>query len=143
VEKLSRYRLTKVASGRVARSVRAAPRRTATLPGRGLADPVPVHEHGHRHVGRAVPDDDVLAARHDERPAWSECGATNVVAIASIPHISTGPPFERLYAVEPEGVEQMIPSHGTLPRSSPPTAHSSSTMRPSTAEVTTRSLTAT
>ena len=75
--------------------------------------------------------------------AWSECGATNVVAIASIPHISTGPPFERLYAVEPEGVEQMIPSHGTLPRSSPPTAHSSSTIRPSIADVTTTSLTAT
>ena len=35
---------------------------------RGLPDPVPVHEHGHRHLGRAVPDDDVLAARDDERP---------------------------------------------------------------------------
>ena len=41
------------------------------------------------------------------------------------------------------GVEQMIPSHGTLPRSSPPTAHSSSTIRPSSPEVTTTSLTAT
>ena len=75
--------------------------------------------------------------------AWSECGATKVVAIASIPHMSTGPPFERLYAVDPEGVEQMIPSHGTLPRSSPPTAHSSSIIRPSTPDVTTRSFTAT
>ena len=29
--------------------------------------------------------------------------------------MSTGPPFERLYAVEPDGVEQMIPSHGCTP----------------------------
>ena len=44
--------------------------------------------------------------------AWSECGATKVVAIASIPHISTGPPFERLYAVEPDGVEQIARRRG-------------------------------
>ncbi len=44
--------------------------------------------------------------------ACSECAATYVSAIASSPHMSTGPPFERLYAVEPDGVEQMIPSHG-------------------------------
>src|SRR5581483_8450832 len=37
----------------------------------------------------------------------------------------------------------MMPSHGWVPRSSPPTAHSSSTMRPITPLVTTASLTAT
>ena len=47
--------------------------------------------------------------------------------------MSTGPPFERLYAVEPDGVEQMIPSHGWRPSSSSPTASSSSIMRPSEA----------
>ncbi len=36
----------------------------------------------------------------------------NVIAIASRPRTRTGPPFERLYAVEPDGVEQIIPSHG-------------------------------
>ena len=45
----------------------------------------------------------------------------------------TGPPFERLYAVEPDGVAQMIPSQGCRPSSSPPTASSSSIMRPSDA----------
>ena len=74
--------------------------------------------------------------------ARRSCGATNVSAIASRPHISTGPPFERLYAVEPDGVEQMRPSHGTRPKSSPPIDHLSSTMRPSTPLVTTASLTA-
>ena len=63
--------------------------------------------------------------------------------MASIPHMRTGPPFERLYAVEPDGVEQTRPSQATEPRSSPPTAHSSSTIRPRTADVTTTSLTAT
>ena len=57
--------------------------------------------------------------------------------------MSTGPPFERLYAVEPDGVEQMIPSHGCRPSSSPPTASSSSIMRPSDALPTTTSFTAT
>ncbi len=66
----------------------------------------------------------------------------NVTAIASSPRTSTGPPFERLYAVEPDGVEQIIPSQGTVPRSSPPIAHASSTMRPSVELVTTTSLTA-
>src|SRR4051812_12944028 len=75
--------------------------------------------------------------------AWSECGAMNVTAIASSPRTRTGPPFERLYAVEPDGVEQIIPSHGTVPRSSPPTAHASSIMRPSVALVATTSFTAT
>ena len=51
---------------------------------------------------------------------WSACGATNVSTIASSPHTSTGPPFERLYAVEPVGVAQMSPSHGCEPSSSPP-----------------------
>src|SRR5205807_1586755 len=67
----------------------------------------------------------------------------NVTAIASRPRTSTGPPFERLYAVEPEGVEQIIPSQGTTPRSSPPTAHESSTIRPSVELVATTSFTAT
>ena len=38
----------------------------------------------------------------------------NVTAIASSPRTSTGPPFERLYAVEPDGVAQIIPSHGIV-----------------------------
>ena len=67
----------------------------------------------------------------------------NVTASASRPRTSTGPPFERLYAVEPDGVEQIIPSHGTVPRSSPPTAHASSIIRPSVELVATTSLTAT
>src|SRR3989440_1505326 len=67
----------------------------------------------------------------------------NVTASASRPRTSTGPPFERLYAVEPVGVAQIIPSQGTVPRSSPPTAHPSSTIRPSVELVTTTSLTAT
>src|ERR671939_1346367 len=73
---------------------------------------------------------------------WIECGATNVIAIASSPHTSTGPPFERLYAVEPEGVEQMSPSQGWRPRSSSPIDHTSSIMRPSVPLVTTTSFTA-
>ena len=64
-------------------------------------------------------------------------------AIASSPHISTGPPFERLYAVEPDGVEQIRPSHGTRPKSWLPIDHSSSTMRPSSPLETTASFTAT
>src|SRR2546421_1268746 len=67
----------------------------------------------------------------------------NVTASASRPRTSTGPPFERLYAVEPVGVAQIMPSHGTVPRSSPPTAQPSSTIRPSVELVTTTSLTAT
>src|SRR5262245_9975604 len=74
--------------------------------------------------------------------ACSECGATKVSAIASRPHTSTGPPFDRLYAVDPEGVEQISPSQGSAPRSSPPIAHPSSIMRPSVELVTTTSLTA-
>src|SRR5690348_7853524 len=66
-----------------------------------------------------------------------------VIAIASSPRSSTGPPFERLYAVEPDGVEQMTPSHGTMPRSSPATDQESSTIRPSVELVATTSLTAT
>ncbi len=42
----------------------------------------------------------------------------------------TGPPFERLYAVEPAGVAQISPSHGWSPRSSPAIAQPSSTIRP-------------
>ena len=53
-----------------------------------------------------------------------------VTTIASSPRASTGPPFERLYAVEPAGLAQIIPSHGCTPMSSPPSAHASSTMRP-------------
>ncbi len=75
--------------------------------------------------------------------ACSECAATYVSAIASRPHMSTGPPFERLYAVDPDGVEQMSPSHGCRPSASPPTARSSSIMRPSEALATTTSFTAT
>ena len=69
MEKLSRYRLTNVASGQ-RREQRAGGAEADGDPAarRRLAHPVPVHEHGHRDVGRAVPDDDVLAARHDERP---------------------------------------------------------------------------
>src|SRR5439155_13147900 len=73
---------------------------------------------------------------------WSECGATNVIAIASSPQTSTGPPFERLYAVEPEGVEQIKPSQGRRPRSSPPTAYASSTILPSVELVAKTSFTA-
>src|SRR4051812_12043323 len=67
----------------------------------------------------------------------------NVIAIASSPRTRTGPPFERLYAVEPDGVEQIIPSHETTPRSSPAIAQPSSIMRPSVELVATTSLTAT
>src|SRR5918912_1966350 len=74
--------------------------------------------------------------------ACSECGAMNVTAIASSPHTSTGPPFERLYAVEPDGVAQISPSQGWRPRSSSPIDHTSSTMRPSVPLVTTTSFTA-
>ena len=75
--------------------------------------------------------------------ASRECGAMNVIAIASMPRTSTGPPFERLYAVEPAGVEQIIPSHDTTPRSSPAIAQPSSIIRPSVELVTTTSFTAT
>src|SRR5262245_1137421 len=66
----------------------------------------------------------------------------NVIDIASRPRASTGPPFERLYAVEPDGAAQMTPSHGTVPRSSPPTVHAISTIRPSVPLVETTSFTA-
>ena len=75
-----------------------APRRIVDAPARPrLADPVPVDEHD----GRRRPACGSRRATSFPRGttsgrAWSECGATNVVAIASIPHISTGPPFERL-----------------------------------------------
>src|SRR3954454_22374141 len=62
--------------------------------------------------------------------------------MASSPHTSTGPPFERLYAVEPDGVEQIRPSQGSDPRSSPPIDQPSSIIRPSDELVTTTSLTA-
>src|SRR6476646_1211616 len=75
--------------------------------------------------------------------ASSECGAMNVIAIASRPRTRTGPPLERLYAVDPDGVEQIIPSHETTPRSSSAIAHPSSIMRPSVELVATTSLTAT
>ena len=39
----------------------------------------------------------------------------NVTVIASMPHMSTGPLFDRLYAVEPDGVAWMIPSASTRP----------------------------
>src|SRR5579871_246557 len=74
--------------------------------------------------------------------ASSECGAMNVIAIASSPRTRTGPPFERLYAVEPDGVEQIIPSHETTPSSSPAIAQLSSIMRPSVEDAATTSLTA-
>ena len=64
----------------------------------------------------------------------------NVTAIASSPRTRTGPPFERLYAVEPDGVAQIMPSQGCTPRSSPPIAHASSTMRPRIELSTTTSL---
>ena len=38
----------------------------------------------------------------------------NVTAIASRPRTSTGPPLERLYAVDPDGVAQIIPSQGIV-----------------------------
>src|ERR671936_1079308 len=69
-------------------------------------------------------------------------GAAKVIARASPPHSCTRPPFERLYAVEPEGVAQISPSHGCRPRSSSPIDHTSSTMRPSVPLVTTTSFTA-
>src|SRR5690242_2628628 len=67
----------------------------------------------------------------------------NVIAIASSPRTRTGPPFERLYAVEPDGVEQIIPSQDTTPSSSPPISHPSSIIRPIVELVATTSLTAT
>ena len=67
----------------------------------------------------------------------------NVIAIASSPRTRTGPPFERLYAVEPDGVEQIIPSQETTPRSSPAIDQPSSIIRPSVELVATTSLTAT
>src|SRR5207248_9645866 len=72
----------------------------------------------------------------------SECGATNVSTIASSPQTSTGPPLDRLYAVEPCGVEQTSPSQRCTPRSSSPIAYASSTIRPIVPLVTTASLTA-
>ena len=45
--------------------------------------------------------------------------------------------------MEPDGVEQIIPSHETTPRSSPPIAQPSSIIRPSVELVATTSLTAT
>ena len=62
-----------------------------------------VDEHGQRDIGGLVLDDDVEERGTTSGRAWSECGATNVTAIASSPQTSTGPPFERLYAVEPDG----------------------------------------
>ena len=84
---------------RVAEPHRDAGRRVAASP-----DPVPVDEHDRpprraSGSGRRPP----CPRGTTSGRAWSECGATNVVAIASSPHISTGPPFERLYAVEPDG----------------------------------------
>ena len=67
----------------------------------------------------------------------------NVTAIASSPQTSTGPPFERLYAVEPGGVAQMIPSQACRPSASPPTDQASSTIRPTVALAATTSFTAT
>ena len=54
----------------------------------------------------------------------------------------TGPPFERLYAVEPDGVATDHPVARGRPRFSPPSFEQSSIMRPGTELVTTTSLTA-
>ena len=78
----------------------------------------------------SVRHDDVATARTTSGRATSECGAMNVTVIASIPHMSTGPLFDRLYAVEPDGVAWMTPSASTVPSGSPPIAHSSSTSAP-------------
>ena len=92
---------------------------------------MPVDQDARFDVGRPVPDDTSAPGGITIGRARSECAATYVSAIASRPHMSTGPPFERLYAVEPDGVAQMIPSQGWRPSSSPPTASSSSIIRPS------------
>ena len=92
---------------------------------------------------RAVPHDHVRAGRDDQRARVQRVRGDERQRDRFEPHISTGPPFERLYAVEPDGVEQMIPSHGWRPSSSPATASSSSIMRPSDALETTTSFTAT
>ena len=61
-----------------------------------ISDGVPVHEHGHMLRLRAVRDGQVVAAGYDERAGVQRVRATKVIAIASSPHIITGPPFERL-----------------------------------------------
>ena len=48
--------------------------------------------------------------------AASECGATNVTQKPSRPQFITGPPADRLYAVEPAGVATTTPSQPTSPR---------------------------
>src|SRR5258706_4728972 len=40
----------------------------------------------------------------------SECGQMGVIATALTPRVTIGPPAARLYAVEPDGVEMMMPS---------------------------------
>ena len=83
------------------------------------ADRLAVDEHRHVDAGGEVRDRDLASRGTTSGRMWSECGATNVSTIASSPHTSTGPPFERLYAVEPVDVATISPSHGWCPSSSP------------------------
>ena len=70
---------------------------------RDVAEPVAVDEHGRADVRGRVADVSSAPRGTTSGRACSECGAMNVTAIASRPRTSTGPPFERLYAVDPAG----------------------------------------
>ena len=80
--------------------------------------------------------------------AASVCGATKLTTVPSTPHAITGPPLDKLYAVEPTGVASTMPSHATVPISSsempsaPTMRQPSSFTRPVTPPVATTSLTA-
>ncbi len=58
----------------------------------------------------------------------------------SVPHASTGPPAERLYAVDPVGEATITPSQPSSPSDWPSTHHSISAMRPETALISRTSL---
>ena len=72
----------------------------------------------------------------------SECGQIGVMTIASIEPSRIGPPADRLYAVEPVGVETISPSPTQLATRSPSTAIFSSITRKGGPAVTKTSLTA-
>ena len=81
-----------------------------------------------------------------ERPstierACSECGETKVTTYPSVPGTSTGPPADRLYAVEPVGLAAITPSHPSSPSDWPSTLHSTIAIRPAVALVSTMSFT--
>ena len=74
--------------------------------------------------------------------AKSACAESGTTAIASTVGQITGPPAEKLYAVEPVGVETTTPSHPNVESGRPSTSMTTSSIRSRLAFSTVASLSA-